>query len=240
MHFNPWMWGMHMNNNLMIYFLIAMIIPLMAQGYLMSTFSRYKRERASSNLTGYETAKRMLASNGLHHVQIQETAGRLSDHYDPKTRTVRLSPDIYHKSSVAAVSIAAHEVGHAIQHANNYGPLKLRSALVPVVNIANRLGFVAILIGIILEAFVIAEIGIIMIAALFIFQLITLPVEFNASSRALTAMNEMNLLYDNNEIRGARKVLTAAALTYVAALIVSLMELLRWMAILNNSRGRRR
>jgi len=240
MYFNPWMWGMHMNNNMMIYFLIAMIIPLAAQGYLMSTFGRYKRERASSNLTGYEVARRMLDSNGLSHVQIQETNGKLSDHYDPRTRTVRLSPDIYHKPSVAAVSIASHEVGHAIQHAENYGPLKLRSALVPAVNIANRLGFIAIMLGLVLEAFIIAEIGIILIASLFVFQLITLPVEFNASSRALTAMNEMNILYDSNETRGARKVLTAAALTYVAALIVSLMELLRWMAILNNNRGRRR
>lgn len=239
-YFDPWMWGAQMNNNMLLYLAIAMIIPLLAQIYLKSTFSRYKQERASSNLTGFEVARRILDANGLQHVQIQETQGKLTDHYDPRAKVVRLSPDIYHKPSVAAVAVAAHEVGHALQHAQNYGPLKLRTALVPVVNVANRLGFFAIMLGIILEAFFIAEIGIIMIASLFIFQLITLPVEFNASNRALIAMNEMNILYDNSEQRGARKVLTAAALTYVAALIVTLMELLRWMAILNNSRGRRR
>ena len=239
MYFNPWMWGMHMNNNMFIYLMIAMLVPLAAQGYLWSTFGRYKRARASSGLTGFEVARRMLDRNGLHHVQIQQTQGKLSDHYDPKTRTVRLSPDIHNVASVAAVAVAAHEVGHAIQHAQDYVPLKLRSALVPVVNIANRLGFIAIIAGLILELFVIAQIGIILIAALFIFQLITLPVEFNASTRAMSALNEMNILYDHTETRGARKVLTAAALTYVAALIVTLMELLRWIAILNN-RGRRR
>jgi len=239
MYFNPWMWGMHMNNNMLIYLIIAMTIPLMAQGYLMSTFGRYKRARASSGLTGYEVARRMLDRNGLYDVQIQETKGKLSDHYDPKTRTVRLSPDIHNTASVAAVSVAAHEVGHAIQHAQNYVPLKLRSSLVPVVNIANRLGFIAILADLFLEMFVIAEIGIILIASLFVFQLITLPVEFNASTRAMAGLSEMNILYDHNEKRGARKVLTAAALTYVAALVVALMELLRWIAILNSRRGRR-
>jgi len=239
MYFNPWMWGMHMNNNMFIYLIIAMVIPMLAQGYLMSTFGRYKKERASSGLTGYEVARRMLDRNGLHDVQIQQTNGKLSDHYDPKTKTVRLSPEIYNVSSIAAVSVAAHEVGHAIQHAKNYVPLKLRSALVPAVNIASRFGYIAIIAGIFLEAFVIAEIGIIMIASLFIFQLITLPVEFNASTRALAQMSDMNILYDNNEKHGARKVLTAAALTYVASLVVALMELLRWVAFLNSRRGRR-
>ena len=239
-YFNPWMWGAQMNSNMLIYLLIAMMIPLAAQGYLKSTFGQYKRKRASSNLTGYEVARRILDANGLQHVQIQETNGKLSDHYDPRTKTVRLSPDIYHKPSVAAISIAAHEVGHAIQHAQNYGPLKLRSALVPAVNVANRLGFVVIIVGLMLELFMVAQIGIILIASMFVFQLITLPVEFNASARAMTQLSEMNILYDHPEKRGARKVLTAAALTYVAALIVALMELLRWVAILNGNRGRRR
>lgn len=239
MYFNPWMWGMHMDPQIVVYLFIAMLIPLAAQGYLMSTFGRYKKERASAGLTGYEVARRMLDQNGLYDVQIQQSKGRLSDHYDPKSRTVRLSHDIHNGASIAAVSVAAHEVGHAIQHAENYVPLKLRSAFVPVVNIANRLGFIVIIMGIILETFVIAEIGIIMIASLFVFQLITLPVEFNASTRAMAGLGEMNLLYSHNEQRGARKVLTAAALTYVAALIVALMELLRWAAILSNSRGRR-
>lgn len=216
-----------------------MLIPLAAQGYLMSTFSRYKKERVASGLTGYEVARRMLDLNGLNDVQIQQSKGNLSDHYDPRSRTVRLSGDIHNGSSIAAVSVAAHEVGHAIQHAENYAPLKLRSAFVPIVNIANRLGFLAIIMGIFLELFVIAEIGIILIASLFVFQLITLPVEFNASTRAMSALGDMNILYDQSEKRGARKVLTAAALTYVAALIVSLMELLRWVAVLSSNRNRR-
>ena len=239
MYFNPWMWGVHMNNNLFIYLIIAMLVPLAAQGYLSSTFGKYKRTRASSGLTGFEVARRMLDRHGLHHVQIQQTQGKLSDHYDPKTKTVRLSPDIHDTPSIAAVAVAAHEVGHAIQHAQDYVPLMLRSALVPAVNIANRLGFIAIIAGLILEFFVVAQIGIILIASLFIFQLITLPVEFNASTRAMAGLSEMNILYDQDEKRGARKVLTAAALTYVAALVVALMELLRWIAILNG-RGRRR
>jgi len=239
-YFNPMMWGMYMNSNIWIYLIVAMMVPLIAQGYLMSTFGRYKKERASSNMTGYEVARRMLDNNGLQNVQIEQTNGKLSDHYDPRTRTVRLSPSIHNEASVAAVAVAAHEVGHAIQHANNYIPLQFRSALVPVVNVANRLGFIAILAGLLLEAFMIAEIGILLIASLFIFQLITLPVEFNASRRAMVGLREMNILYDHNEIRGARKTLNAAALTYVAALIVAMMELLRWIAILNSSRGRRR
>ena len=236
MYFNPWMWGMHMNDHMLIYLIIAMIIPLLAQGYLMSTFGRFKRERASSGLTGHEVARRMLDRNGLYDVQIQQTKGKLSDHYDPRTKTVRLSPDIHNKASVAAVAVAAHEVGHAIQHAEDFVPLKLRSALVPVVNIANRVGFIAIIAGLVLEQFVIAEIGIIMIASLFVFQLITLPVEFNASTRAMVGLNEMNILYNQKEQRGARKVLRAAALTYVAALVLALLELLRWVMILNNRR----
>ena len=235
-NFNPMMWGAHMNNNMIIYLLVAMIVPLIAHGYLKSTFGRYKKKNASSGLTGHDVARRMLDRNGLYDVRIEITKGKLSDHYDPRTRTVRLSPDIHNKTSVAAVSVAAHEVGHAIQHAEDFGPLRLRSALVPVVNISNRLGFIVIFAGLILEMFMIAQIGIILIASVFIFQLITLPVEFNASTRAMTGMEDMNILYDQSEKRGARKVLTAAALTYVAALIVALMELLRWVAILNRRR----
>jgi len=239
LYFNPWMWGMNMQGNIWIYLLIAMTIPLLAQGYLMSTFKRYKQERASSNMSGAEVARRMLDNNGLYDVSIERAEGRLSDHYDPKSKTVRLSPDIHDRPSVAAVAVAAHEVGHAIQHANNYVPLKLRTGFVPVVNVANRFGFLIIIAGIFLEIFVMAEIGILLIASMFVFQLITLPVEFNASRRAMVGLREMNILYDHNEIRGARKTLNAAALTYVAALVVALMELLRWVAILNGRRGRR-
>jgi len=237
--YNPWMWGMYMQNNMMMYLIIAMVIPILAQVYLKSTFSRFKRERASSNMTGFEAARRILDNNGLFDVRIERAKGMLGDHYDPRTKTVRLSDEIHDQPSIAAVAVAAHEVGHALQHAQNYLPLNIRSSMVPVVNIASRFGFIAIIAGIFLEAFVLAEVGIILIASIFVFQLITLPVEFNASKRAMVEMRNMNILYDNNEIRGANKVLTAAALTYVAAMVVALMELLRWVAILNNSRGRR-
>ena len=233
---NPMMWGVHANNNFMIYFLIAMIIPMIAHGYLMSTIGRYKRKNASAGLTGHDVARRLLDRNGLNNVRIEITSGKLSDHYDPRSRTVRLSPDIHNKTTIAAVSVAAHEVGHAIQHAEDFGLLRLRSALVPVVNISNRFGFIIIIVGLMLEMFMLAQIGIILIAGMFIFQLVTLPVEFNASTRAMAGMEDMNILYSHNEKRGARKVLTAAALTYVAALIVALMELLRWVAILNSRR----
>ena len=230
---NPMMWG---GGNTMIYFLFIMIIPMVAHGYLMSVFGRFKRKGVSSGLTGHEVARRMLDRNGLHNIRIEVTKGKLSDHYDPRTRTVRLSPDIHDTPSIAAVSVAAHEVGHAIQHAEEFWPLRLRSALVPVVNISNRLGFIIIIVGIMLEMFTVARFGIVLIAALFIFQLVTLPVEFDASSRAMVGMEEMNILYDQSEKRGARKVLRAAALTYVAALIVALLEMLRWIAIINRRR----
>ena len=234
MGFNP-MWGME--PGFMMFFLIAMLIPLAAQGYLMATYGRYKRVRANSGLTGHDIARRLLDRNGLYDVRVLEASGRLSDHYDPRSRTVSLSHDVYSQATIVATSIAAHEVGHAIQHAENYAPLKLRSAFVPVVNIANRFGFLIIIFGLIMEAFFLVEIGIILIASLVVFQLITLPVEFNASTRAMTQLNDMNILYDHSESRGARKVLTAAALTYVAALIIALMQLLRWVMILNRRRN---
>ena len=238
MYFNPWMFR-GMDPRLMVFFMIAILIMIIVQGHLMSTFSRYKKERASSGLTGHEVARRMLDRNGLYDVQIQQAKGKLSDHYDPKSRTVRLSHDIHNGTSVAAAAVAAHEVGHAIQHAEHYAPLKLRSAFVPVVNVANHLGFLAIIIGLFAEMFLVAQIGVVLVSFLFLFQLITLPVEFNASTRAMSGLSDMNILYDHNEKRGARKVLTAAALTYVAALIIALVQLLRWVMIVNNSRGRR-
>lgn len=236
---NPWLWGAYMNTNIMIYLMIAMIVPMIAQGYLTSIMNTYKNKGNSTNLTGYDVARRMLDANGLRHVQVEETNSRLSNHYDLRAKAVRLSPEVYHKPSVAAVAIAAHEVGHALQHAQNYGPLNLQGALMPTARIASRFSYAIIVIGLLLQMFVVAQIGMIMIAAVFIFQLVALPVEFNASARALTQLNEMNILYDHQEKRGIRKVLTAAALTYLAALIVALMEFLRWAAILNG-RGRRR
>ena len=163
-----------------------------------------------------------------------EVGGRLSDHYDPSRKTVRLSRDIYHGTSIAALAVAAHECGHAIQHANAYAPLQFRSAMFPVVNFANKFGYLAILLGFIFGGSSFLLLGIILVGVTVLFQIVTLPVEFNASTRAVAQLSEMNILYGNEEKAGARKVLTAAALTYVAGAVVAIAELLRLIMIFNS------
>jgi len=227
-----------MSEHFFLYFLMIMAIPLGAQMYLSATYGKYTRTRSSSGQTGYQVARDILDRNGLHHVRVEPSKGKLSDHYDPRSRTVRLSPSIHNGVTVAAKAVAAHEVGHAVQHAEAYGPLKIRSAMVPVVTLANRFGFILIMIGMFTAMFVLAEIGLVMIFSLFLFQLVTLPVEFNASKRAMALLDDMHLVHDRDERSGVRKVLNAAALTYVAAMLVSLLELIRLAAIVSNSRGR--
>ena len=229
---------MMFDDTYIMYLLVAMTIPLLAQLFLKSTFNRYRQVRASSGMTGAQVARRILDRNGLQHVHLTETGGKLTDHYDPRSKSVRLSADIYQGTSVAAVAVAAHECGHAIQHAENYLPLQFRSTLVPVVNIGSRLGYAVILIGFLTEAMGLAAIGIMLIGLIVIFQLITLPVEFNASSRAMEQLREINILHSSEETKGARRVLTAAALTYVAALIVALAQIARWIILLSR-RNRR-
>ncbi len=219
------------NSDYLIYILIVMLVPMIAQGWLQSTFANYLRVRSSSGMSGYEVARRILDANGLHDVHVTEVGGRLSDHYDPTRRVVRLSQDIYHGSSVASVAVAAHECGHAIQHAKSYAPLAFRSAMFPLVNIANKFGYFAILIGFIAMSQNFLLIGIVLVAITVAFQLVTLPVEFNASTRALAQLSEMHVLHSPQEKAGARKVLTAAALTYVAGAIVAIVELLRLIMI---------
>lgn len=227
-------YGMGFDSSYIIYLLIALIVPMLAQGYLSSTFNQYLRVRASSGLTGADVARRILDRNGLQHVHLTEVGGRLSDHYDPTRKTVRLSRDIYHGTSIAALAVAAHECGHAIQHANAYAPLQFRSALFPIVNFANKFGYLAILIGLFAQSTGFLFLGIIMVGVTVLFQVITLPVEFNASTRAVAQLSEMNILYDQTEKTGARKVLTAAALTYVAGTVVAIAELLRLIMIFNS------
>ena len=241
MFMHPYMIPGGFDTSYLVFLVIAISLPAFAQMKLTSTFNRFLRVRSGSGMTGASVARRILDRNGLHEVQVVETGGRLSDHYDPRRKTVRLSRDIYHGSSVASVAVAAHECGHALQHAQAYAPLQMRTAIVPAVNIANRFGFIAIMIGLMLEGFTqLAWIGVILIGLTVVFQLITLPVEFNASSRAMVQMQEMNVLYTDEETRGARKVLSAAALTYVAATIVALAQLLRFVLIILNNQGRRR
>ena len=233
---HPMMW----DDTYFIYLIIALAVPGLAQLLLMSTFNKYKNVKSSSGMTGAEVARRLLDANGLSNLHVGESPGNLTDHYDPKRRIVKLSHDIYHGRSVAAAAVAAHEVGHAIQHKENYSPLALRSALVPLANIGSRLGYVAIFLGFFLEAFQLATLGILLIGFIVLFQLVTLPVEFNASSRAMRLMTDMNIVYDNTpERRGARKVLTAAAWTYVASLIVAIAQVLRLVIMVSRRNNRR-
>lgn len=211
-----------------VYFILIMIIPLFVQMYLKNTYSKFLKVGASSGLTGAQAARRILDQNGLYDVTVEEVRGHLSDHYDPRSRIVRLSSTNYHGTSIASISVAIHEVGHCLQQKDGYVPLRFRHALVPVANIGSNFSFVLILIGILLSSTNFLLLGIIAMAAAVLFQVVTLPVEFNASSRALNVMVGSGLIRNEEEYR-AKKVLNAAALTYVAATVVAIAELLRFV-----------
>ena len=222
----------------------AVILSLWASARVNSTFKKYSQIHSLSGLTGAEVARRILYENGLYDVKIEQTHGHLTDHYDPRTNVVRLSESTYSSTSSAAIGVAAHEVGHAIQHARNYIPLKLRNAIVPVTNIGAKLSMPLILLGIVLSAFgpyfaYLAYFGVACFSLCALFQLLTLPTEFNASRRALKAIDECGIL-DREEMAGARRVLSAAAMTYVAALAVTLAQLLRRVLIVGSLNNRRR
>ena len=209
--------------------IIGMFLSLAASAKLKSTFARYKRVRSASGLTGEEAARRILYSAGITDVQVRPVAGSLTDHYDPRTKTVNLSQDIYGQTSLAAVGVAAHECGHAIQHQNSYFPLTLRTAIVPVANLGSTLAWPLILIGLFFTrntGAVLINLGIICFSFAVIFQLVTLPVEFNASARALRILGEQGILSDS-ELPYTKKVLKAAALTYVASAAAAILQLLR-------------
>lgn len=212
----------------LIYLVIIMAIPIWAQSRVRKAYAKYSKIANSTGLTGAEVARRILDQNGLSDVKIQEVGGTLSDHYDPRSKTVRLSAGIYHGDSIAGTAVAAHEVGHAIQDSNNYVPLRFRHALVPVANLGSGLSYILIFVGIFLHLLQAALLGIIFFAFAVLFQLVTLPVEFNASSRALDQIVSLGIVR-NEEERKARKVLNAAALTYVAAALVAVLELLRFI-----------
>ncbi|MBQ5325271.1 MAG: zinc metallopeptidase [Oscillospiraceae bacterium] len=204
----------------------AMIFSMWAQAKVNSTFKRYSQQRTYSGMTGYEAARRILAANGLYNVQVERVAGNLTDHYDPKTNVIRLSDSVFGSNSVAAVGVAAHEAGHAVQYAQNYVPIKLRSAIIPVTNIGSQLSIPLVLIGAFMGMDPLINIGLLLFATVAVFQLVTLPVEFNASRRAVNAL-EMSGSIGDEELYGVKKVLGAAAMTYVAALAVAVANLLR-------------
>lgn len=221
-----------------ILIIIAAIISLIAQWRVNSAFSKYSRVASMSGMTGAQAARMILQSNGINDVSVQRISGKLTDHYNPSTKVLNLSESVYGSTSVAAIGVAAHECGHAIQHARGYFPLSLRTALVPVANIGSQLSWVFIIVGAILSVNqTLITIGIIMFSAAVLFQLVTLPVEFNASARALEQLESNGILY-RDEVSQTRKVLSAAALTYVAAAATAILQLLR-LIILFGGRDRR-
>lgn len=210
-----------------ILMIIAAVISLIAQLLVNSRYSKYSKVSSRSGFTGAQAASHILQSQGIYDVSIRRVSGKLTDHYDPRNKTLNLSESVYDSFSVAAVGVAAHECGHAIQHAKGYAPLSLRSALVPIANFGSKLSWLFIILGIFFSMNqTLLYIGIIMFSAAVLFQLVTLPVEFNASSRALKLLTQTNILR-NDEVRKTRKVLTAAALTYVAAAATAVLQLLR-------------
>lgn len=221
-----------------ILIIISLIITFGSQMFINSAYKKNKKIYTKKGLTGEDVAKKILKENGLTNVKVEETTGILSDHYDPRKKVVRLSPDIFSGTSVASVSVAAHECGHAIQDKDGYAFLRIRNSIVPIVNLSSTLGYIAIMIGLFLGILGFLWIGIILELAILFFQLITLPVEFNASKRGLNEIKKLEIV-DNKELGSSRSMLTAAALTYVASAATSLLEIIRLLMILN-SRERRR
>lgn len=212
----------------LIYIALLLIIPIWAQKKVKSAYSKYSKKPTSSQMTGAAVSRQILDANGLYNVSIEEVKGTLSDHYDPSKKVVRLSSENYHGHSMAASAISAHEVGHAIQDAEDYAFLRFRHALVPVASFGSNISFYLIFAGFIFGMMQLALVGIVFMSAAVLFQLVTLPVEFNASSRAMTQLISTGIIR-NNEEKETKKVLDAAALTYVAGALVAVLELSRFI-----------
>ena len=221
----------------------CIILSLWASSNVNSTFKKYSQQHSIRRITGAQAAMRVLSANGVSGVRIERVSGNLTDHFDPKTNVIRLSDSVYDATSVAAIGVASHEAGHAVQYAENYGPIKLRAAIIPVTNFGSKLAMPLILLGLLLTfmgefSYTLVYLGIACFGLSLVFQLVTLPVEFNASRRAMEAIETAEIL-STEERRGAKKTLTAAALTYVAATAVALAQLLRLLVLFGGS-GRRR
>jgi uncharacterized protein len=209
----------------------ALLLSLYAQYKVSSTFNRYSKVRSGRGLSGAQAARRLLDSAGLSHVSIEGSRGRLSDHYDPRGKVLRLSQDVGNSDSLAALGVAAHEAGHALQDAAGYAPMRLRHGLVPVANLGSSLGIILFFVGFVfVQSPLLVNVGILLFSGAVLFTLVTLPVEFNASRRALALLTDQGILV-SGEIDGARKVLNAAALTYVAAALMAIMQLVRLILI---------
>ena len=224
----------------MLYVILVLpcvLFAMIASARVNSTFNKYSNQLSSRRITGAQAAERVLMSNGVHGVRIEHVSGNLTDHYDPKTNVIRLSDNVYNSTSTAAIGVACHEAGHAVQYAQSYAPIKLRAAIIPITNFGSMIAIPLILLGIILNtamtfsnSYVLVYIGLACFGLSFVFQLVTLPVEFNASRRAMEAIEQTGILTDEEQ-KGARKTLGAAAMTYVAATAVALAQLLRLILI---------
>lgn len=222
----------------MIILIPALIFSLIAQLMVKGAFSKYSGVRNSRGYTGADAARAILDRNGLSYIRIEHINGELTDHYDPGANVIRLSDSVYNNDSVAAVGVAAHEAGHAVQYAEGYGPIKVRSAIIPITQFGSNLSTPLVILGIIFSSNVLITAGILLFCTVVLFQAITLPVEFNASGRALKVLREEHFL-DDDEMKGAKSVLTAAALTYVAAIFSALASLARLLLIRDRNNNRR-
>lgn len=225
---------MYLDSTYLIFVLPAMLLAFWAQFKVNSTYEKFSKVQNHRGITGAEVAVKILNLHGIYNVRVEHISGKLSDHFDPRSNVIRLSDGVYSGTSVAALGVAAHETGHAIQHAKGYMPIKLRNAIMPVASLGSNLAVPLAIFGLIFSMPVLIDAGIILFTAVVAFQFVTLPVEFNASRRAISVLDSQGILY-GDELKGAKKVLSAAALTYVAAAAVALGNLLRLLAL----RGRR-
>ncbi len=236
----PFYYGFDMTYLVLV--LPCLILSLWASSNVNRTFKKYASQQSVRRITGADAARRVLLANGITDVQIQRVSGNLTDHYDPKTNVIRLSDSVHDATSTSAIGVACHEAGHAVQYAQNYAPIKLRAAIVPITNIGSKLAMPLILLGLVLTflesfSYTLVYVGIACFGLSVVFQLVTLPVEFNASRRAMAAIEDSNILTDEEQV-GARKTLTAAALTYVAATAVAIAQLLRLLMLFGRRRSR--
>lgn len=230
----------YLNPQYLLYMAPAFLVMFLAQWYVKSTYRKWGQVPARSRINGAEAAQRLKSSGGLHDVQIQSVQGELNDHYDPRKKVLKLSRDVSQGQSVAALAIAAHELGHAMQDKEGYLPLQFRSMLVPAVNIGSTLGWILIMVGLLINLTGLAWLGVVAFSGGAVFALATLPVEINASARAKKLLNQSGLIQGQKEKEGVNKVLNAAALTYVASLFTAVMQLLYWISLVSGSGGRRR
>lgn len=231
---------MLINTNYLIFMLPAFLLMMLVQMYVRSAYSKWSRVPARSRFTGAEAAQRLIESAGLYNVRVEGVQGDLTDHYDPRSKVLRLSRGVYGQSSVAALAIAAHELGHAMQDKEEYFPLRMRAALVPAVNIGSYLGWILLMVGFFLQMTGIAWLGVAVFSLGALFALATLPVELDASARARRLLSDSGLIQTEDEMKGVSNVLNAAALTYVAALITAILQLLYWSSLVIGMGGRRR